>query len=171
MKRIVIYGPGCAKCTALAQVTEQDMRELCLEPLPEKVTDAAQLAAAGVLETPALGVDGRILVSGTVPSRDEIRRMLQKALQADSPEEGCCSGRTEDSGAVKGNLPHSEAGSCGCGGGGCCGSASSRRKGGWKRAAVWAAALLILLAVVKMMNHRERSGGGESPRPAVSAER
>ena len=61
------------------------MRELCLEPLPEKVTDAAQLAAAGVLETPALEVDGRILVSGTVPSRDESRRMLQKALQADSP--------------------------------------------------------------------------------------
>ena len=115
MKKIVIYGPGCAKCTALAQVTEQVMRELCLEPLPEKVTDAAQLAAAGVLETPALGVDGRILVSGTVPSRDEIRRMLQKALQADSPEKGCCSGRPEDSRAVKGNLPHPEAGSCGCG--------------------------------------------------------
>ena len=146
------------------------MRELCLEPLPEKVTDAAQLAAAGVLETPALEVDGRILVSGTVPSRDEIRRMLQKALQADSPEKGCCSGRPEDSRAVKGNLPHPEAGSCGCGGG-CCGSASFKRKGGWKRAAVWAAALLILLAVVKMMNHRERSGGGEPPRPSVSAER
>lgn len=81
MKKIVIYGPGCAKCTALAQVTEQVMRELCLEPLPEKVTDAAQLAAAGVLETPALGVDGRILVSGTVPSRDEISRMLQKRFK------------------------------------------------------------------------------------------
>ena len=82
MKRIVIYGPGCAKCTALAQVTEQVMRELCLEPLPEKVTDAAQLAAAGVLETPALEVDGRILVSGTVPSRDEKRfkRILRRRV-------------------------------------------------------------------------------------------
>lgn len=171
MRRIVIYGPGCAECTALAQVTEQVMRELCLEPLPEKVTDTAQLAAAGVLETPTLAVDGRILVSGTVPPRDEIRRMLQKALQADSPEKGCCSGRPEDLKTVKGNVPHPEAGACGCGGGGRCGSVSFKRKGGWKRAAVWAAALLILLAVVKMVNHRERSGGGEPPRPAVSAER
>lgn len=171
MKRIVIYGPGCAKCTALAKVTEQVMRELCMEPLPEKVMDTAQLAAAGVLETPALAVDGRILVSGTVPSRDEIRRMLQNALQADSPEKGCCNGKPENSKTVKGKVPHPDAGSCECGGEGCCGSPSFKRKGGWKRAAVWVVALLILLAVVKMMNHRERSGGGEPPRPAVSAER
>ena len=64
MNNIVVYGPGCAKCTALADVTKQAMQELHLDASLEKVTDAMQFAVAGVLVTPALAVDGKVFVSG-----------------------------------------------------------------------------------------------------------
>lgn len=171
MNRIFIYGPGCAKCTALAEVTKQAMQELHLEAPMEKVTDAMLFATAGVWVTPALAVDGRVLVSGTVPSKDEIRRILQDALDGGSTEKECCCSGPEDSNAVKGEASRPEDHSCGCNAGGCCSNVSAGRCAGWKKAVVWVVALLILLAAVKMINHRTHSGNGEPSRTAVSAER
>lgn len=97
MNNIVVYGPGCAKCTALADVTKQAMQELHLDASLEKVTDAMQFAVAGVLVTPALAVDGKVFVSGRVPSKDEIKKILQETIQADSSRQKscCCSGVAE----------------------------------------------------------------------------
>ena len=76
MKKLQILGTGCAKCTKLAQTTEQAAEALGLAYELEKVTEIRRIMAFGVMMTPALVVDGVVKVSGRLPSPDEIRQML-----------------------------------------------------------------------------------------------
>jgi small redox-active disulfide protein 2 len=71
-----IYGSGCAKCQTLATNTEAAARSLGINYELEKVTDMNAIIDAGIMRTPALAVDGEILIEGKVPSTDEIRRLL-----------------------------------------------------------------------------------------------
>ena len=75
--KIQILGTGCAKCNALTQAVEKAAQSLGLQYELEKVTDLKQIMAFGVMLTPALVVDGKVKVSGKVPSVDELKTMLQ----------------------------------------------------------------------------------------------
>jgi small redox-active disulfide protein 2 len=77
MKTIQILGTGCARCNRLAEVTEQAAVELGLEYRLEKITDIMRFAEFGVMMTPALAVDGQVKVAGKVPSKEQLKRMLQ----------------------------------------------------------------------------------------------
>jgi small redox-active disulfide protein 2 len=77
MKKIQVLGPGCANCSRLASVAEDVAKELGLEYEMEKVTEITAIVGFGVMKTPALAVDGKVLISGRVPSREEIRKLLQ----------------------------------------------------------------------------------------------
>lgn len=176
MNKIQIYGPGCAKCTSLTEVTKQAIKELQWDILVEKVTDPMLFAVAGVLMTPALVVDGKVLFSGKVPSVKAVKDILSEAGAPSLQEEGCCQ---------KGEIPsasHSQGccnnkkeqkvapGACGCGEGGC-GSGSKTggtSSSGWKKAVVWIVALLILLAAVKLVN-RGSQNSAETNSSAVPA--
>ena len=74
--KLQILGTGCAKCNALTQATEQAAQTLNLPYELEKVTDLNRIMAFGVMMTPALVVDGKVKVSGKVPSVDEIKKLL-----------------------------------------------------------------------------------------------
>ena len=76
MKKLQIFGPGCARCRKLAENTETAARELGIDFEMEKVTEIDQISAAGVLTTPALAVDGELRIVGRVPSPREIKAML-----------------------------------------------------------------------------------------------
>jgi len=76
---ILVIGPGCAKCKALAQFTEQAVKELGVTAEITKVSDLKQIMALGVMMTPALAVNGSIKVVGKVPSVAEIKTLLQQA--------------------------------------------------------------------------------------------
>jgi small redox-active disulfide protein 2 len=75
--KIQILGTGCAKCNALLTATEKAAQALGLEYELEKVTDLRQIMTFGVMTTPALVLDGRVKVSGKVPSIDELKALLQ----------------------------------------------------------------------------------------------
>jgi small redox-active disulfide protein 2 len=75
-KKIQILGPGCPNCARLADLTERIAAELGIDCEIEKVSDIVEITRFGVLSPPGLVVDGTVLVSGRVPSADEIRRML-----------------------------------------------------------------------------------------------
>ncbi len=77
--QLLVIGPGCARCKALAQFTEQAAQELGLTYELNKVTDLKQIMALGVMMTPALAVNGSIKVVGKVPSVPEIKAILQQA--------------------------------------------------------------------------------------------
>ncbi len=76
MKKLQILGTGCPKCQKLTENTEAAAKELGLQYELEKVKEIAQIMAFGVMMTPALAVDGKVKVSGKVPSVEEIKRLL-----------------------------------------------------------------------------------------------
>ena len=74
--KLQILGTGCAKCNALTQATKQAAQALGLQYELEKVTDLNRIMSFGVMMTPALVVDGKVKVSGKVPSVDEVKKLL-----------------------------------------------------------------------------------------------
>ena len=84
--QILVIGLGCAKCKALAQLTEQAVQELGLPAEINKVTDLKQIMALGVMLTPALAVDGAIKVTGKVPNLAELKRLLSQATATEKAQ-------------------------------------------------------------------------------------
>jgi len=79
---IKVLGTGCAKCKALEKATIQAVNESGIEATVSKVEDFLEIMKLGVMTTPALVVDGKILVKGRVPSVAEISQLLINAMQA-----------------------------------------------------------------------------------------
>lgn len=67
---VKVLGSGCAKCHAL--------EELNMDTTIDHVTDFAQIAAYGVMTTPALIVDGKVVSYGKVLKKDEAKALIQK---------------------------------------------------------------------------------------------
>ena len=77
--KIQILGTGCPKCKKLAELVEVSAKELGLNCEIEKVTDIMKILDFGVMSTPGLAVDGKVLASGDVPSAEQVERLLQQA--------------------------------------------------------------------------------------------
>ncbi len=73
---IKILGSGCKKCMALEENAKAAAASVGKEAEVVKVTDFAQIAAYGVMSTPGLVVDEKLLSAGKVPSAEEIARLL-----------------------------------------------------------------------------------------------
>ncbi len=73
---IKILGTGCAKCQKLEQLTRDAVVSLGLDATIDKVTDPGEIAAWGVMATPALVVDDRVVAAGRVPSAADLTAML-----------------------------------------------------------------------------------------------
>lgn len=77
MKKIIVLGPGCPRCEALATLAAQAADLLEIEYELEKLSDIKQFASFGLMMTPGLVVDGQLKVQGKLPSIDEIKEMLE----------------------------------------------------------------------------------------------
>ncbi len=75
---VKILGSGCAKCNQLEAATKAALEQLGMDTTIEHVTDFAQIAAYGVMTTPALVVDGKVVSYGKVLKTDEVVKILQK---------------------------------------------------------------------------------------------
>lgn len=75
---IKVLGSGCAKCHALEDAVKVALEELHMDPTIDHVTDFAQIAAYGVMTTPALVVDGKVVSYGKVLKPDEVKALIQK---------------------------------------------------------------------------------------------
>ena len=76
MRKIEILGTGCQKCVKLAKNTEEAVGEKIGDYEIEKVTDLKKIMEYGVMMTPGLVVDGRVVSVGKVLSADEIKKLL-----------------------------------------------------------------------------------------------
>ena len=74
--KIEILGTGCPKCAALAKNVEAAARELGVDAEIAKVTDIMEIANRGVMMTPALSVDGDIVLVGKVATVEELKGLL-----------------------------------------------------------------------------------------------
>ena len=75
---IKILGPGCSKCKTLDKITREVVEKYGISATITKVEDIMEIMKYGVMSTPALVVDEKVLVKGRVPSADEIKQLLTK---------------------------------------------------------------------------------------------
>ena len=76
---IKILGPGCTNCRNLERATREALGQLGLDATLEKVEDYALIAGYGVMATPGLVLDEKVVASGRVPTSAEIKRLLTAA--------------------------------------------------------------------------------------------
>lgn len=77
---VKILGPGCNNCKNLERATREALEQLGLDARVEKVEDYPAILAYGVMSTPGLVVDEKVLVSGRVPKPSEIKELLTAAM-------------------------------------------------------------------------------------------
>jgi small redox-active disulfide protein 2 len=77
--QIKVLGAGCANCHTLEDRTNQALTQLGAGGSVELITDYAQIAAYGVMATPALVVDEQVVLSGRVPEVPELVSILAGA--------------------------------------------------------------------------------------------
>jgi small redox-active disulfide protein 2 len=75
---IKILGPGCAKCKSLDKLTREVVEKQGIEATIINVEDIMEIMKYGIMSTPGLVVDGKVVVKGRVPSADEIKQLLTK---------------------------------------------------------------------------------------------
>ncbi|PLX13825.1 MAG: thioredoxin family protein [Marinilabiliales bacterium] len=73
---IKVLGTGCAKCKTLERITKEAVEELNLDASVEKIEDIQKIMEYGVMFTPALVVDGEVLIKGRVPNLKEMKKIL-----------------------------------------------------------------------------------------------
>jgi len=73
---IKVLGSGCKNCLNLEKTARQAVDDLHLEAEIEKVTDFPTIVGYGVMATPALVVDEKLVLSGRVPTVAEVRDLL-----------------------------------------------------------------------------------------------
>ncbi len=78
---IKILGTGCTNCKNLEKATINAVAELNLNATVSKVEDIQQIMNYGIMRTPALVVDEKVLLYGRVPSVSEIKELLLKSKQ------------------------------------------------------------------------------------------
>lgn len=81
MLSIKVLGPGCANCKRLEQTAQRAVNSLGVEAQVEKVTDYGQIMGYGVMATPGLVINGKVVSSGRLPSLDEVTSWLATASE------------------------------------------------------------------------------------------
>jgi len=75
--KVEILGTGCAKCEKLEKMAKDAVKELGIDAQVKKVQDIREIMAYGVMSTPALAIDGKVKVTGKIPSMDEIKNWIK----------------------------------------------------------------------------------------------
>ncbi len=75
--RIEVFGTGCAKCNMLETNVRRVLAELGVEAEVVKVTSIDEMVERGLMSTPALAIDGEVVVAGRVPSPTELREIVK----------------------------------------------------------------------------------------------
>lgn len=77
---IKVLGSGCANCVNLEKAARQAVGDLGIEATIEKVTDYPTIVGYGVMSTPGLVVDEKLVLSGRVPTVAEVRDLLSPPM-------------------------------------------------------------------------------------------
>ena len=78
MKTIEVLGPGCANCVNLEKNAREAVAMAGVEAEVVHVTDRAEIIARGVLATPGLVIDGKVVSAGRIPSPGDIAVWLSE---------------------------------------------------------------------------------------------
>jgi len=77
MKDVKVLGPGCKRCEATEAMVKDAAARLGIDVTVEKVTDYAVIAGFGVVSTPGIVVDGKVVHAGGLPKPDAVEKWLR----------------------------------------------------------------------------------------------
>ncbi len=75
--KIEILGPGCTKCMSMEQNVTKAIAQLAVQADVEKVTDIQQIIRKGVMATPALVIDGKVVLQGKNPTVQQLKEIIR----------------------------------------------------------------------------------------------
>lgn len=75
---IKVLGTGCAKCKTLEKSTREAVAELGIDANIEKVEDIVKIMSYGIMHTPALVINGKVVLSGRLANVNEIKDLIKK---------------------------------------------------------------------------------------------
>ena len=81
---IKVLGPGCAKCKTLERITREAVDEAGVDASVTKIDDILEILQYNIIATPALVINGKVVVKGMVPSKEEVKKHI---LSANNGEE------------------------------------------------------------------------------------
>lgn len=87
MKNIKVLGTGCANCQTTLKLINEAAKAKGVEIELEKIEDLSQIMSYGVMSTPGVVVDGKLVHAGGIPTKDAIDDWLSS-----TSDSGCCSG-------------------------------------------------------------------------------
>lgn len=73
---IQVLGTGCPKCKSLEKATREVVEQNGIDATITKVEDIVEIMKFNIMTTPALVVDGKVVVKGKVPSNSELKELL-----------------------------------------------------------------------------------------------
>lgn len=76
MKTVKVFGPGCKRCEATEAMVKDAAAKLGVEVGVEKVTDPKSIATAGVISTPGISIDGKLVHTGGLPDAGKLEGWL-----------------------------------------------------------------------------------------------
>ena len=73
---IKVLGTGCSRCNTLEKVTKQALEELGIKATMEKIEDIQKIMSYGIMRTPGLIIDGKVIITGQVPRVSELKEII-----------------------------------------------------------------------------------------------
>ena len=77
---IKVLGSGCSKCKKLHDTVKNAVSELQIEANVLYITDIKEIANSGLLSTPGLIINGKIVLNGRVPSLEEVKTIIRNRV-------------------------------------------------------------------------------------------
>ena len=75
---IKVLGTGCAKCKSLEKAIQEVVHELEINAFIEKVEDIQKIMEYGIMRTPGLVINGKVVLSGKVPKINELKEIIMQ---------------------------------------------------------------------------------------------
>lgn len=75
-KKITVLGTGCPKCKQLEKMVTDFTAENGIDAEISKETDIVKIMGYGIMSTPGLVVDGKVVMSGRLPSKEELSKLI-----------------------------------------------------------------------------------------------
>lgn len=80
IESVEVLGSGCPKCHKLLEITNEALVQLGLDIKVIYVTEIDRMISMGLMSTPALAINGKPILSGRLPSSEEVKEIISKYL-------------------------------------------------------------------------------------------
>lgn len=82
MNMIKVYGTGCKNCIKLEQTAREAVEELKLDISVESVKDIEAIVERGIMRTPGLEINGKIVSMGQIPTKSTLMHWIEESIKA-----------------------------------------------------------------------------------------